>query len=86
MDIIRLGTGEHAAEGADFIRLDRLPSGAINLSGSLPSQGKSAATGAVTATLGTTPFDSVELAEANGFAWARDWGAKTLMVVTVDAT
>lgn len=82
MEVIRLSPGELALEGADFIRLDRLPSGIINLSGVLPSLGKIATTGAATATLGTMPFDSVELAETNGLYWARDWGAETITVVT----
>jgi hypothetical protein len=29
-------------------------------------------------------FDSVELAEANGVYWARDWGSETLTIVTID--
>jgi len=86
MQIVPLSPGESAPERADFIRLDLLPSGVVNLSGVLPSMGGSATTGEIRATLGTTSFDSVDAAEAEGFAWARDWGAETLFVVTADAS
>lgn len=77
MDIITLAPGQRPPEGADFIRIDRLPTGKHNVSGCvrmdrdvIVSDGR---------------CETFEEAKLVGTFWAEDRGAKILHVEVPDA-
>lgn len=73
MDIIRLEPGRRAPSDSDCISIDPLPGGRFNLTGCVLA-------GEDSVSLVGEPFDSPDMAESEGVAWAKSQGVETLYV------
>jgi len=80
MEIVRLPIGEQATVDSDCIRIEEQPGATYKLTASAMCGG--AFDGESVSIVGGPVFETFELAEAAGLAWAADVGVERLFVST----